>query len=372
MLTDRQNKTAEYIGKVVNRKTREANERAWNNNIQKNKEYFIKGNPLPKGLVAYLIGAGPSLEKNVAELKNVGSRGTIVCIDANLNYLIQNGVMPEYCASLDASDKMWTMIKPVIKYTKNITLVVNTASNPKVVRNWLGPIFFFSSIHPRFPTKSEEYFAKSRYAIAKRNIKKGTELFANKNYKIIFPGVLLELPCGGNVTTTAHAFCMQCLKATTIVMVGMDFSWKSDSNFYAGKEHQKNIKARVCNEQLLSHLDINKKRIRTNFSMHSFKSWHEQVSLQHPYSVINATEGGILGIDDKGNKEPFMGFATLKEVIKDYSPSHDKIKRDIKFPKPKREKQVVENLTNEEMQVRELQEQVRQEEREGIKVGGTD
>ncbi|MEY2702365.1 MAG: hypothetical protein RLY43_998, partial [Bacteroidota bacterium] len=286
-----------------------------------------------------------SLDKNAEELKNIGSRGIIVCIDANLTYLLRQGIMPEYCVSLDASNKMWKMVKPVIKYTKNITLVVNTASNPKVVKNWLGPIFFFNSIHPRFGSKTEEFFAKSRYAVAKRNIKKGDELFCNKNYKIVFPGVLIELPCGGNVTTTAHAFCLQCLKANTVVFVGMDCSWESDGHFYAGQEHQENIRARVLNEQLLTHLDINKKRVRTNFSMHSFKTWHEQVALQHPYTCINATEGGILGIDDKGNKEPFMGFETLKNVIANYTPREDKIKREVKFPKPKREKKAVESVS---------------------------
>ncbi len=338
MLTDRQHKTAEYIGRVVNKKTREANEKQWRKNIQLNKPFYIKGNPLPKGIVSYLIGAGPSLEKNVDELKNIGSRGIIVGIDANLRFLLHHKIVPEYCVSLDASNKMWKMIKPVINYTKNITLVVNTASNPKVIKNWLGPKFFFNSIHPRFPSKTEEFFAGSRYTIAGKDIKAEEELIFGKNYKIIFPGVLLELPCGGNVTTTAHAFCIHCLKANTVVFVGLDCSWEMDSHFYAGQEHQENIKARVCNEQLLTHLDLNKKKVRTNFSMHSFKSWHEQVALQYPYTCINATEGGILGIDDKGNKEPFMGFANLRDVIKEFTPRQDKIKCEVKFPKPKKEK----------------------------------
>lgn len=335
MLTDKQNKTAEYIGRLVNKKTREANEKIWKKNIQINKPFYILGNPLPKGIVAYLIGAGPSLEKNVEELKNIGTRGIIVSIDANLDYLLKKGVMPEYCMSLDSSNKMWKMVKSTIKYTKNITLVVNTASNPKIIQNWLGPIFFFNSVHPRFPTKTEEFFASSRYIIAKTKIKEGDELIFGKNYKIVFPGVLVELPCGGNVTTTAHAFCIHCLKANTIVFVGLDFSWVSDGNFYAGQQHQENIRARVLNEQLLTHLDVNKKRVRTNFSMHSFKSWHEQVAMQYPYTCINATEGGIFGIDEKGNREPFIGFETLKKVIANYTPS-DKIKREIKFPKSKR------------------------------------
>jgi len=338
MLTDRQNKTVEYIGKQVNRKTREANDKVWKRNILLNKSLYIQGNPLPKGLIAYLVGAGPSLDKNVEDLKEVGSRGAVVGIDANLRYLLQHKISPEYCVSLDASNKIWKMVKPVIQYTKNITLVANIASNPKLIKNWLGPIFFFNSVHPRIASKSEEFFASSRYAVAKKDVKAGEELIFDKNYRLVFPGVLIELPCGGNVTTTAHAFCMQVLKAQNIALVGLDCSWENDSHFYAGQEHGANIRARVLNEQLLTHLDGNKKRVRTNFSMHSFKSWHEQVALQQPYTCINATEGGIVGIDDKGNQEPFIGFAPLKEVIANYSPKNDKIKREIKFPKAKRER----------------------------------
>lgn len=335
MLSDKATKTDKYLGYVVNKKTREANEKIWLRNIQINKKHYIQGNPLPKGLIAYLIIAGPSLDKNINDLKEVGSRGVLVCIDANLEYLINNGVVPEYCVSLDSSDKIYDMIKPIIKKTKNITLVCHTASNPKLVRKWQGPKFFFSSLHPRFHTKSEEYYANSRYAVATKNVKKGDEMRFLKNYKIVFPGVLLELPCGGNVTSTAHAFCLQCLKATNIVFVGADFSWENDSNFYVGSRHSENVKSRIGNEQRFSHLNMFKKRVHTNYSLFSFKQWHEQVAIQYPYTCINATEGGILGINDKGDKEPSWGFDTLKNVIKNYSPKREDkfIKNKYKIPK---------------------------------------
>lgn len=330
MLNDRAYKAEQYIGYKVNKITREANERAWNRNIQKNKKYYRIGNPLPKGLITYLVCAGPSLEKNVEELKNVGSRGIIVCIDANLEYLIDKGIIPEYCVSIDASDKIYTMVKSVIKQTKDITLVANTASNPRLVERWKGPKFFFSSIHPRFGTKSEEFQANSRIAIATKRINKGEELRFNKHYKIVFPGVLLELPCGGNVTTTAHAFCLNCLKATTVAMVGADFSWETDNRFYCGSKHSKNVNMRIHNETRCSHLNMYKKRVHTNHSLFAFKQWHEQLALQYPWTVINCTEGGILGINDKGDKELAIGFDTLKNVIKEYSP-----KREDKFIKTK-------------------------------------
>jgi hypothetical protein len=340
MLSDKAQKAADYIGRQVNKITREANEKRWMKNICTNKRHYIQGNPLPKGLVTYLVCAGPSLDKNIQELKTMGERGVIVCIDANLEHLLENGIVPEYCVSIDASNKIWDMMKGIIKQTKDITLVCNSAANPIVVRKWKGPKFFFNSPHPRFGTKSDEYYSLSRYIVAKKDIKKGSELKFGKNYNVVFPGVLMELPCGGNVTTTAHMFCLTCMRATSIVFVGADFSWEDSSHFYAGSKHGDNTKARTLNEPILSHLNINKKRVNTNISLDSFKRWHEQIALMHPYTCINASEGGILGVDDKGRKEPFFGFGTLKDIIREYSPM-SKHKARVRYPKGKQDRGVI-------------------------------
>ena len=146
----------------------------------------------------------------------------------------------------------------------------------------------------------------------------------NKNYKLLFPGVLTEIGSGGNVTTTGHLFCYQILRAIKIVFVGLDLSWMSDSNFYCNRGHQSNVKYRVCNEHVFSAPDCNGSVVKINLTMEAFKRWHETVAMSHPYTCINATEGGVLGIDLKtGRKEPFMKFMKLKDVIKEYTPKDE-------------------------------------------------
>ncbi len=325
MLSEKAHKVVTYIGHQVNKVTKTSNDKRWKRNIQTNKKHYIKGNPKLKGLVVYLIGAGPSLDKNVEELRNINKRGVIVCIDANFEYLINKGIVPEYCVSIDASDKIYDMIKSVIKKTKNTMLVSNAASNPKIIAAWKGERYFFISPDSRFPTKTEERSALTRYAVAKKDVKKGDEIKPNRHYKIIFPGIKIEIGSGGNVTTTAHVFSHQVLRAPTVVFVGCDFSWETASHFYSGRKHQKNIRARTLNEQILSHYDINKKRICTNISLESFKRWHEQVAMMSPGTEsINATEGGILGVDAAtGKHEPFIKFMKLKDAIKKYTPKEE-------------------------------------------------
>jgi len=323
MLTDRQQETKEYLGARINKITREGKEKMWMRNIQKNKPFYMRGNPIPKGLATYLIGAGPSLDKNIDELKNMGGRGVVVCIDANLKYLMDKGIKPEYCVSIDASGKIWDMVKHVIDKTKDITLVCTTAANPKLIKRWKGNRFFFITPHKVIQSKTDEMTAMTRYIVATKDIKVGKELLFNKNYKIKFSGVMLELPCGGNVTTSAHMFCIACLKAISVVFVGCDFSWKDSSHFYAGNEHIENTKGRTLNEQIFSHPDSNGDKVNTNISLDSFKRWHEQLALHYEYSCINATEGGILGINSDGKKEPFMAFSTLKDAIAELSPKEN-------------------------------------------------
>jgi len=331
MLTDKAQQGADFVGVKVNKVTRTANERRWKKNIQINKPHYIKGNPPLVGLATYLIGAGPSLDKNVDELKKISKRGVIVCVDANFEYLINKGITPEYCVSIDASNKIYKMVKKVMNKTKDTMLVCTTSANPKVVSKWQGPVYFFSTPHPRLQSKADEYFALSRYVVAKKEIKPGEELMFNKNYKVVFAGAFANLPCGGNVTTSAHMFCITCLKASMVVFVGCDFSWEMASHFYSGRRHIANINKRTLDSPSFDCIDSNGKKVYTNLSLHGYKRWHENVILQNPTRHINATEGGILGIDEKGKKEPFVFFSKLRNVIKDYTPKekdgHDREKK---------------------------------------------
>jgi len=58
------------------------------------------------------------------------------------------------------------------------------------------------------------------------------------------------------------------------------------------------------------------KQIKTNLSLLAFKRWHEQVAQQMAVAkTINATEGGILGVEQDGKESTHMEFMTLKEAV---------------------------------------------------------
>lgn len=315
-LTPEQSTVMDFLGDQSNIITREGNYDIWRDNILQNRPYFSKGNPSLKGLTVYVVCAGPSLDKNVYELKNISERGIIVCLDASLRYLLKRGIKPEYCVSIDGSNKIHNMVHDCD--TADITLVCTPSANPKVVSSWRGDKFFVTTPYLNSDKKWNS-FHLTRIVKAKKDIKAGDMLFLDDEYEVEFGGVTTIINCGGNVSTAAHHFAMQYLKAQQVVFVGLDLSWKYDSYNYAGHEHPQGSieRTRISNG---THLDWDGKEVKTSFSMLAFKRWHEQMAKMFNGSVINATEGGIFGIGQKGERLEYVEFLTLKDAIAKYTP----------------------------------------------------
>jgi hypothetical protein len=77
-LTQEQSMMMDFIGEQANIITRDGNSQRWRENIIKNRQFFSQGNPDVTGLTAFVVCAGPSLDKNVEDLKLMSERGVIV------------------------------------------------------------------------------------------------------------------------------------------------------------------------------------------------------------------------------------------------------------------------------------------------------
>ena len=315
-MTDQQNHIMDWLGEGSNQLTREGKFELWKSNINANRPFYAKDNPELVGLTAYVIGAGPSLEKNVKSLLTISARGVLVCVEAALRYCLANGVVPEYCVCIDGGDKMLSMIEGCD--TSKTTLVCTPSASPALIAAWQGPRFFVTTAHLGVEKKWNT-FHRTRVIKAKIDLKAGDELFLDEQYEVAFGGVSSVIACGGNVSTAAHDFAYRFLKAQQIVFVGLDLSWTHDSHHYAGYEHHQNTRARTKTFPMF-HKDVNGNDVMTNFSLMAFKRWHETVARNAPGSVVNATEGGILGIGEKGIHNPFVEFLTLDEAIAKYTP----------------------------------------------------
>ncbi len=299
--------------------TKEGNKDIWKENVLKNRIHFSKGNPDLTGLSVFILAAGPSLEKNIKELKEMSERGVIICLDAAYRFVLSQGIKPDMMMMIDGSEKIGEMIKGC--ETKETTLICTPSSSPDVVTAWEGPKFFVTT--PSAGVEREHNTAHlTRIVKAQKDIKSGDEIIADVDYKVEFEGVNLQILTGGNVSTAAHSFALRALKAQQIIMLGCDLSWTHESHHYAGHEHAENTKLRAAHVagEYMTHKDLNKVDVNTNFGLFAFKRWHEQVARTAPGSLINATEGGILGVDREGEKYKFVEFLTAKEAVAKYCP----------------------------------------------------
>ena len=99
-LSEKAKETMTFLNSQAHNTTVEARAASWVANVQANREHYRVGNPALLGMTAFVVGAGPSLRKNVAELKRVGKLGVVICVDAAFRYLMSQGVTPQEAAAV--------------------------------------------------------------------------------------------------------------------------------------------------------------------------------------------------------------------------------------------------------------------------------
>jgi len=141
---------------------------------------------------AIVVGAGPSLNKNIHLLKEASRKALIVCVDAALKPLLKAGIRPHIVTTMERN-------------AGTIDFYANLSGLDDI-------IFVFSSvIHPNTYT-----------------VYKGPKIMANKYQEVsdwlsLNPGVLGGGPVVGNLAFNIAEY----LGCSPIIMVGQDLSFKS-------------------------------------------------------------------------------------------------------------------------------------------------
>jgi hypothetical protein len=226
-----------------------------------------------KGETAYLVGASPSLSKNIKELKK--KKGIIITCSHALKFLLDNGIKPDYVIILDAHDKQSKFLDIGSK-SKDIMLLADILVSPEVFKVWNGRILFFRTIGE----KPADKLHKKLWSMSKFN-------------DLIYTG--------GNVMGGAHSIA-DLLGCNKIVFVGMDFSNPIASNSYV--EYADGSKDHGTYDHLDAFIgtDITGRGVWTKQRMFMYKYWFDYTSvILDRIEHINATEGGTLGAYPEGN-----------------------------------------------------------------------
>ena len=249
----------------------------WQRNFLRNQE-VIQKNP---GVIALknrfrdipciVVGAGPSLDKNIRYLRKACERAVILCCDAALKPLLSHGIVPNFVLVLDPQEEIARFLSNVPQ--KGITLVVPTIVHPNILELWKEQILFFNKFAPDIPTLVE--------------IQK------------MVPQIGILTP-GGTVLSVTYDLAFQA-GCNPILFAGQDLSYpKKNSHSHGTEASGKGLKSTVEKQKdsIILEKDMNNKQLRTLKSMSVSKQWFSWAfttwKRDNPVSVSNCSEAGIL------------------------------------------------------------------------------
>lgn len=240
---------------------------------------------LPEDVPVIIVSAGPSLNKNIKELKKAVGKACIIATDTAMKPLLNEGILPDLFVIIDG-------LKPEIlfqhKDISKVPMVTMTAVSTEPMACHKGKKFFYGA-----ESAFEEWLT-------------GDVSMSDGECERVIP----YLVTGGSVATSAYSLGLN-MGTRIVILVGQDLAMTGNKTHADGtfQDRMDNIDAdsgeyfeveSVDGGKVLTRADFNKYRIW--FEDH-FKEWDH-------VKVIDATEGGALIHNTK--------VMTLKKAIQKY------------------------------------------------------
>lgn len=246
---------------VVNHMTERAIGRKMSNNILTNLAYCSNAclitevaKEFDTNLPAVIVSAGPSLDKNLLELKNLRQNAYIIAVDTAVKYLLNQDIYPDIIVTLDPEKSIHHLSDP---RCFSIPLFCRVEANPLILKNFQKLVFF----------NMEGYF---------------TTLVDRMNK------VTDACNSGGSVTTGAFSVCVT-IGFKSVILIGSDLAYLDD------KTHAGSLTVDVANtaRYLVKVEDIYGNIVQTRYDWYVYLKWLEDaVKRYDKIRVIDATEGG--------------------------------------------------------------------------------
>ncbi len=245
-----------------------------NLNTFKNIKYLVEGSDFRsiidkfkeidlRDIPAILVSAGPSLDKNIDDLKRAEGKAFIFAVDSAARALENHNINYNAVTTGDA-EKEYSVFEDDRTRTK--PLIAEISSNYKIIENWKGRLFFDQ--------------AAMGYVLQK-SILDG-----------VLPHDLGGVETGGSISTNAFSALMS-LGFKTIVLVGQDLA------FTGGKGHVEGFSDQESDEDLkfrgIEQVEgWDGTMLTTDAQMRYYVRWFEKKieAVKDDITVIDATEGG--------------------------------------------------------------------------------
>ena len=256
-------------------------EDTWRKHAKRNGELYKEAGTSHKDLLyngigkqLLCLGFSPSFELKIEEIKKYKSDATdIAAVEKCLGYLLDNEIKPKYIFVCDAGIDYDRWCKPWIQYTEDIILISSITANPKFAENWLGPKYFFCN---KDNIESEKIF-------------------------IEISGCKEIIPASSNVGNSVVVFSTQVLGYDKYLLLGLDYCWFDDENYYAFNDNEKRYWMKHANV-----IDIKGRIVNTSQNLIFSSRWLEDfINKKCVYdgiSVYNCSGQGIMNVPQRSLK----------------------------------------------------------------------
>lgn len=217
---------------------------------------------IPRDIPGILVAAGPSLNKNIQELKKAKGKAFIIAVDTAIKPLLKAGIVPDMYAIIDAMKPLELVQE---EGAREIPLLTTLNAAPEILKFHKGMKFFYN----------EGY------------------LFAEKIFRQ--SGQMVgDIACGGSVATSVFSLFHK-IGITTIILVGQDLAYTDNKSHADGTFHQIMKEEDTSNFMMVEGNYEEKVPTRTDFKVFiDWYDWYIDACKKRidNFCVINATEGG--------------------------------------------------------------------------------
>ena len=210
-----------------------------------------------------LVGSSPAIKKQIPLLKNLSDNFLIISSNGAYEYLVKNGVEPDYVVLIEGRNHV---VRDICTKS-DATLIVSPFVDPLVYDLWDGPI--------------ETYMCS------------GGEDF-DKTLHEDFKGVSDIDVGGGNVINASFLYTYKYLSCRNYIAIGTSLCYYD--NYYVDGRSTKHVMDNLEQNEHIKAVDIYGEEVRTTAPLLLYKTWMETYSRVAKVDLINATEDGILGV----------------------------------------------------------------------------
>lgn len=266
-------------------------------NIFHNLHYLYEGyscadlyHLLPGDVPVIIVSAGPSLNKNMQDLKAAKGKACIIATDTAMKPLLNAGIIPDLFMIVDG-------LKPGELFEhrdiSKVCMVTMTAVSREPMDMHAGKKFFYNSNSPY-----------------------ETELIrvidAMKSRQVLLP----DFPTGGSVATSAYSLGVF-MGASTIILVGQDLALTGNKVHADGAFYNEKCDIDMESGAFMEVEAVDGGKVITRNDFKLYLDWFEMVIKKWKHiKTIDATEGGAL---IHGAKNMTLKNAIRKYCIKKYN-----------------------------------------------------